>query len=479
MKKISTLVMCLVVFISASAEIKHVKILTVNDMHAAVEKMPKFKAFVDSVRKVDPEVIVLGGGDNRTGNPVNDIYAGEIQPMTQFMNLVGFDASAIGNHEFDSKIQGFRNQINASNFPYLCANVWFPDTMRMHVYPYKQMERNGVKIAILGGIQINSANIPDCMPENVKNVKFVYLDSVVPSYKWLRDQNDVFILLSHNGYENDQQTAKRYPYMDVIVGGHTHTPVGSNVFHNGVLVTQSQNKLKYVTVIDLDVDTDTHKVVKKSSNMVSLPTFSREDAKAKAMLEEFRNSPVLKEKLTDVVSPFNTTEELGNMMMDGLREGLGVDVAVQNGGGVRLSSFPVGPLTVGNLYELDPFANKAVVYEMTGQELEDFIMDCYDTDSKQPVYVSGCSYVMDVKKAENKSDRHPLGIKIKMDKGKFSKTATYKVATNYYVTSISTSKKHDKGIVMKEACSDVIIKWLRQQPTINYTGSSRIKKNIK
>lgn len=479
MKKISTFITCLIIFISASAEIKHVKILTVNDMHASVEKMPKFKAFVDSVRKVDPEVIVLCGGDNRTGNPINDIYPGEVQPMTQFMNYVGFDASAIGNHEFDSKINGFRNQVNESNFPYLCANVWFPDTMRVHTYPYKLMSRHGVSIGILGAIQINSAGIPDCLPDNVMNVKFVHADSIIPNYKWLRDECEVLILLSHDGYENDILTTKQYPYFDVVVGGHSHTAVGNNVFHNGVLVTQSQNKLKYATIIDIDVDSETNKVVRKSSNMVNLAKFTKEDTKTKEMLDEFKNNPVLSEKLTEVVSPFNTQEELGNMLMDGLREGLGVDVAIQNGGGVRLSSFPSGPFTVGNMYELDPFSNKAVVYEMTGAELEDFIMNCFDIDEKQPVFVSGCSYVMDIEKGQTTKDTHPTGIKIKMEKGKFSKTETYKVATNYYVSSISSSKKRDKGIVLKEACSEIVMKWLRQQSSISYSGISRIKYNLK
>ena len=443
-------------------------------MHATIDKMPKLKAFADSLRTIDPNLIVLSAGDNRTGNPYNDTYPETSLPMTVLMNEVGFDATAIGNHEFDSKVEGLRNVINKSNFTHLCANATFTDSLRLHVYPYKIMCRNGVKIGIVGSVQLNSTGIPDSHPDVVKGVRFRPIDDVLPRYKWMREQVDVMILLSHDGFESSAVTAEKFPFIDAIIAGHSHVVV-DNKLSNGVLINQAASKLRGVTITDIDVENG--RVIKKSSKFVDLATFTREDAGAKKVLDEFKNNPFLKETLTYVSSPFRNKEELAIMEMDALKEELGADVAIQNGGGVRYSTFPVGEFTVGDLLSLDPFGNNAVVYEFTGKELEDFIMNNLDLDEKQPVFVSGCSYVMNVKRGNTQDSTHPVSIKITMDKGKFDPKAKYKVVTNSYAASVSTSPKEDKGTVLFEKCSDITMRWLRKQESVNYTGRRNIKLN--
>lgn len=474
MKKILSFTFCLFVATLSFSQVKHIKILSVSDMHATIDKMPKLKAFADSLRTIDPNLIVLSAGDNRTGNPYNDTYPETSLPMTVLMNEVGFDATAIGNHEFDSKVEGLRNVINKSNFTHLCANATFTDSLRLHVYPYKIMCRNGVKIGIVGSVQLNSTGIPDSHPDVVKGVRFRPIDDVLPRYKWMREQVDVMILLSHDGFESSAVTAEKFPFIDAIIAGHSHVVV-DNKLSNGVLINQAASKLRGVTITDIDVENG--RVIKKSSKFVDLATFTREDAGAKKVLDEFKNNPFLKETLTYVSSPFRNKEELAIMEMDALKEELGADVAIQNGGGVRYSTFPVGEFTVGDLLSLDPFGNNAVVYEFTGKELEDFIMNNLDLDEKQPVFVSGCSYVMNVKRGNTQDSTHPVSIKITMDKGKFDPKAKYKVVTNSYAASVSTSPKEDKGTVLFEKCSDITMRWLRKQESVNYTGRRNIKLN--
>ena len=476
MKK-SLLVSLLLILSAVSfAEKKQINILSVNDMHANINGMPKLQALVKELRKQDPGLIVLSAGDNRTGNPYNDKFAEPAMPMVYLMNEIGFDASAIGNHEWDSRQDGFRNIINKSRFPYLCANITIPDTARLHVYPYKIFCRNGVKIGLLGGIQINSAQIPDAHPDNLTGIRFKHIDEVIPRYKWMREQVDVFILLSHDGYEVDTATAKKYPFLDAIIGGHSHV-IADNEYYAGVLVNQAASKLKKANLTTIEVEDG--KVVSKKSKMIDLASYPNEDAEMQKMVEGFKNDPEMKRVISHVISPFQTKEELANMEMDAMREELNVDVAIQNGGGVRYSTFPVGDFTVADLLELDPFGNPAVIYEFTGKELEDFIMNNLDVDEKQPVFVSGCSYVMDVKRGATKEDTHPTGIKITMDGKKFSKTARYRVATNQYAAAVSTSKKQDQGTVLAESCSDIVMRWLQKHPELNYTGTKRIQINIK
>lgn len=449
---------------------KEVHILSVNDMHASIENMPRLAAVADSLRAIDPELIILSAGDNRTGNPLNDKYTGASLPITEMMNAIGFQASAIGNHEFDSKVNGLRNQINNSNFKYLCSNVFIPDSLRLNVYPYKFIESNGVKIGLLGAIQVNQLGIPDSHPNNLEGMKFQFADDVIPQYSWMRDKCDVLILLSHDGYEADSVTANKFPYFDAIIGGHSHTQIDGTDFQNGVMITQAKNKLKFATLSTFYVSDG--KVVKKEAKLIDVAHFGKENEELKKLYLKFSKNPALEEIVAQVLCPFSSCEELAIMEMDALKAELNVDVAIQNGGGVRFDTFPVGPMRVQDILKLDPFGNEAIVYEMTGAELESFVMNLYDIDEKQIPYVSGMDYVLKIDKATKK----PKSLKITNVGGKkFDKKATYTMATNSYAQAVSTSEKRDKGKNMFKPCSDYVLDWLRKQKSIDgYSGKKHV-----
>ena len=82
-------------------KLREIHILAANDMHATIEAFPQLGAIADSLRELYPSLLVFSAGDNRTGNPKNDMFRISSYPMTMLMNLVGFDATALGNHEFD------------------------------------------------------------------------------------------------------------------------------------------------------------------------------------------------------------------------------------------------------------------------------------------------------------------------------------------------------------------------------------------
>ena len=102
---------------------KEVHILSANDMHAAIECFPRLCFVADSLRALYPDLLILSAGDNRSGDPINDMYEIPAYPMVSLMNIVGFQASTLGNHEFDSGQEGLAKLINMSIFPYLCANI--------------------------------------------------------------------------------------------------------------------------------------------------------------------------------------------------------------------------------------------------------------------------------------------------------------------------------------------------------------------
>ena len=453
-----------------------IHILSVNDIHATVEKMPALASLIDSLRQEDPELIVLSAGDNRTGNPINDRYKEPSYPMTAMMNAIGFNASAVGNHEFDSKVEGLRNQVNKSNFKYLCSNINAPDSMRLHTYPYTFLQAHGVKIAVLGTIAINSLGIPDCHPNNVIGVTFRQPNDVIPEYRWLKEQSDILLLLSHDGYKEDIITASKYPWIDVIIGGHSHTKVEGGEMHSGVMITQAVNKLKYATLSTITIKDG--KVVNKEAKLLTInPKSDKEQTShlsslVSRLLDEFSDNPELNSVITQASTPFMTQEDLANMEMDALISETGADIAIQNGGGVRFNSFPTGPITVMDILKLDPFGNDAIMYEMTGQEIANFICNDYDIDMKQTVYVGGCTYTMQI----NPTDKSSKKIDILLPNGKpISKTKKYKVVTNSYAASISTSPKQDPGISLFRPCSDFVIDFLKKQPSVSYTNTHRTK----
>ncbi len=483
MKHFITLTLVILSCLFATAQTRHVKIVAVNDMHANLKSMPRLAALVDSLRTVDPHLILLSAGDNRTGNPYNDKYEHTGYPMTALMNKIGFNATAIGNHEFDGRHDGLRYIINNSRFKHLCANINVDDTCRLHIFPYTFLNVEGVKIGIIGSIQINAHHIPDSHPNNLSGMSFHPIDSILPSYQWMRSQCDVLVLLSHDGYETNLDTAEKYPWIDVILGGHSHTLMQDNFFHNGVLITQAKSKLSHVAIVDIEVDKEQSSTVQphnRKSQIFPLSTFSKENAEISQMVADYYDNPEMKKTLTTVASPFQTQEELANMEMDALAAMTGADIAIQNGGGVRYATFPVGNFTKGDLLELDPFGNNAVVYNLTGKEVADFIMNCYELDEKQPVFVSGITYEMNVRKGTRKDSTHPLSITIKDKNGKpLSHDKTYKVVTNSYVSSIITTVDKSRGTDLNISCSDLTEQWLRKQPSLNYTGTTRARLHFK
>ncbi len=443
-----------------------VRILSTNDMHAAIEKMPKLAAIVDSLRAIDPGLLVLSAGDFRTGNPYNDLYEPVSYPMIAFMNFIGFDASALGNHEYDSKVDGLAKMTALSNFRYLAANITCPEETGIKVVPYQVFDVNGVKVGVLGITQVGTLGIPDTHPDNVKGLSFQLPEEVIPQYKWLTEQCDVNVLLTHIGYENDVELAGKFPYYDMIVSSHTHTQLEGGEVHNGVLITQNGYQLPRVTLTTLEVEDG--KVVSKKAENIFLDTFGGHNEVADAMLAHFKSSPEMEREIGRFVTDITTYDALGVMMCDAWREELGCDIAIENYGGVRYDVFPAGPITVKDILNLDPFMNTAVVMSLTGKELSDMLIACFKADRNRFPITSGCTATVtytDVSKTKIKKLElfTPDGKKLDMKK-------KYRVMTNNYVASIADSPRQDQGVRGTATTSSIIIGWLEKKGAIDYSG---------
>ena len=416
---------------------------------------------VDSLRAIYPELLLFSAGDNRTGNPINDLYDPVNYPMITLMNKVGFDLSAVGNHEWDADIVNLQNDIERANFPFLCANVIVPASVKLDIKPFDTFERQGVKIAVIGMIELRHDGLPGAHPDNLKKVSFRYGKDVLPEYRNLRNQNDVVILLSHCGFEDDMELAQANPWLDVIIGGHTHTLIERPSETNGVLITQSGSHLEYATLVKIKVKD--HKVVGKEAVVLNVKKVRKEKPEIKAMLDEFNDNPRFKESLAVAKSKFETPEELGCMLTDAIREISGADFAFQNTGGIRITHLKKGPVTVKDVYSIDPFNNEVVVFQMTGDQVKRFIINSYRKNGGFPSYVSGMNYRVEDGK----------NVWVDMKDGGFSTKKVYKVAINSYMASTVNIESVDEGRSMFKTSEEMLIDYLRKHKEVDYQGVVR------
>ncbi|MBR3493718.1 MAG: bifunctional metallophosphatase/5'-nucleotidase [Bacteroidales bacterium] len=441
-----------------------ITILSVNDMHANIDMFPKFATMVDSLRAVYPDLLLFSAGDNRTGNPVNDQYDPVNYPMIELMNRTGFDLTTVGNHEWDGDVDNLHNDIERANFPFLCANVIVPLTLDLNIKPFVTMEQQGVKMAVVGMIEVRHDGIPGAHPDKLKKVIFKRPEQVLPDYKYLRNENDVVILLSHCGFEDDMELAQSNPWVDVILGGHSHTLIEYPSETNGVLITQSGSHLKYATLVKLRVKN--HKVVGKEAMVLDVNKVRKEKPEIKKLLNEFNDAPVLNEPIAMAKTKFETPEEVGCMMTDAFREMTGADFAFQNTGGVRVNYLKQGPITVKDVYSIDPFNNEVVVYQMTGAQVKKFILNSYRKNGGFPSYVSGMTYTV--------SD-DGRSVWVNMDGANFSTNKVYKVAFNSYMASTVNIESEDEGRSMFKTSEEMIIDFLRKHKEVDYQGVVRTK----
>ena len=456
---------------SAPAE-RQAVIFAVNDIHAAIDNFPKLAYIVDSLRLLWPDMILVAAGDNQTGNPVNDQYPEKGLPVIELMNATGFDLSAVGNHEFDSHPEGFRNLTQKANFGFICANVSAGASNDIRIEPYKIITLpNGLKLAFLGLLQINQNDIPDSHPDNLKGFAFRPPFDAAREYLWLKDKSDIFIALTHIGFENDVRLAETMPEgIDLIIGGHSHTRVEKEQIHNGIMITQAENKLKYGTLIRLVRKSDGS--LQRSMQLIDIRNSKSEKLAIRAMVDRYNDNPVLKEVIATAEDDFSSHEELGYLMADAQREAAKADISLVNPGGVRTDRLAKGPITVMNVYQLDPFGNELIVTKLTGNEIRSLMLAAFPLDDNSPVYPSGIrtELIPDGKGGlEDVILFDESGNRLAMDK-------TYSVAMNSYMTQVYKYSHADPGQSLFISTADATIAYLRKIRTVrSYRGEKRIR----
>ena len=225
----------------AAGDVIKLSILHTNDVHSRVEPFPmdgsKYQglggtarraALINTIRASEQNVLLFDAGDIFQGTPYFNKFGGEIE--MKLMTAMKYDAATMGNHDFDNGVEGFYKQLPHANFPILCSNYDFSNTiLKNSTIPYKIFRKSGLKIGVFGiGIQL----------EGIVDVRSyadtIYLDPIKKANEMadlLKNELkcDLIICLSHIGYTypsnrvSDKILAKNNKNIDLIIGGHTHT----------------------------------------------------------------------------------------------------------------------------------------------------------------------------------------------------------------------------------------------------------------
>lgn len=278
--------------------------------------------------------------------------------------------------------------------------------------------------------------------------------------------------LNHYGFENDVVLANNLPKgkVDIIIGAHSHTRVDKEQLYNDILITQAEKKLKYATLIKIRVDG--HGRVTRSMQLLNVGRKGSENTIVRAIVDKFNDSPVLNEQLAIADTDLPTKEQLGYLMVDAMRAGAKTDIAINNPGGIRISSLSKGSITIKDVYMMDPFGNEMVQFTLSGKELQTLMMNAYDIDERSPVIPSGIRTRYTINK-----DRRLNNVEIFSTQGQpLDMDKTYTVVMNSYMASVYNYDHQDKGRALKLPTADNLIQYLRDLKHIpRYGNEHRIE----
>ncbi len=387
------------------------------------------KTLIESIRAEvaanGGESILLSGGDINTGVPESDMQ--DAVPDFVGMNLIGYDAMAVGNHEFDNSLDVLDMQAELADFPMLAANIYKKDaegkvTDERYFAPYKVFTINGLKVAVIGLTTKDTAKLVN--PDNVADIYFedpqVEIQKVLAEIE-TNEKVDLVFATTHMGHYQDGQHGSEAPgdvllarsleegELDAIIGGHSQNPVcmepGTNNYadfkpgddctpdqQNGTYIMQAHEWGKYVGRADFEYyDGKLHlanyaliPVNLLDDNDEVIGEYIKHDATVKSILLPYQQQG--QDLLDEVISATDGKLEgdrsvvrseqtnLGHLLGEAYRtyELVNADFGVMNSGGVR-DSIQTGDITYRDVLTVQPFGNFVTKATMTGAEVKEYL----------------------------------------------------------------------------------------------------------
>lgn len=393
-----------------------VTILHTNDHHGRFWQnsngeygMAARKTLIDNLREDvilnNGHSLLLSGGDINTGVPESDLQ--DAEPDFRGMNMLKYDAMAVGNHEFDNPLSVLRKQQEWAGFPFLSANIFDANTGERLFDAYKIFQIDDVKVAVVGFTTDDT--IKQGNPEIIKDISIKspieVAKTLIPE---LRKKADLVIAVTHMGhYEDgnyggnapgDVTLARTVPGIDVIVGGHSQNPLMQPDEQNGTLILQAHEWGKYVGRLDFVYKNGA--IVSSEYQLIPVnlkKKITNAEGKSERVFieQEIPQDPAMLALLTpfqekgqkglnieigysnvDFIGERNQvrSEEtnLGNLIAAAMKSKVNADIGIMNSGGIR-DSLEKGIVTYKSALKVQPFGNMVSFVDFTADELSDYL----------------------------------------------------------------------------------------------------------
>ncbi len=449
--------------------------LTLSGKKVRVGGVAQRVAFFDRLRAQRRNVLILDAGDVFQGTLYFNQYRGLADRY--FMHRMLYRVMTLGNHEFNLGPGHLAEFLKGAKFKVVSANVDISREPRLQglLAPYAVLQVGGEKVGLVGLTTPDTREISNPGP----TVAFLdpYESAQKAVYELLAKGVNKIVVLSHLGYGEDLKLARRLVGAQVIVGGHSHTLLGSfphpelrpagpyptvvkNPEGKDVLVVQAWEWGKVVGLLEVTFAPTGELLAYKGEALLMTPEVAPEDFFAKEALLAYAQpvmalmGQVIAEAKVDLVGERAIVRKresnLGNLIADGMvwkTKGAGVQIALQNGGGIR-ASIPKGPITVGKVYEVLPFGNTLVVMDLKGKEilaaLENGVSQ-WEQGAGRFLQVSGLRYAFDLARP---AGSRVVRVEVKTEKGfaPLDLEATYRVVVNSFIANGG-----DGFTVLKEA----------------------------
>lgn len=403
--------------------------------------------------------LLLSGGDINTGIPESDLQ--DAEPDFKGMNMLQYDAMALGNHEFDNSREVLIQQQKWAGFPFLSANVIDEETGDPLFDAYKIFEVNDLRVAVVGFTTDDTIKLGN--PEYLEGLEIkTPVEVATDLIPKLNKKADLVVATTHMGhYSNgnyggnapgDVTLARSVPGIDVIVGGHSQNKLEKPDEQNGTLIVQAQEWGKYVGRLDLvikngDIVSSDYRLIpvnlkKKvvqadgTKKRVFIEQEIAQDPAMLAMLKPYQEKGQ-EELLVEVgfvddllVGDRSVVRKqetnLGNLIAKAMREKVGADVGIMNSGGIR-DNMEAGVVTYKSVLKVQPFGNMVSFVDLSAAELTDYLTAVGSKQAGSGAFAQfdGVSFAL----------RNGTATNIKVAGEPIKDDQTYRIAINSYVAT--------------------------------------------
>jgi 2',3'-cyclic-nucleotide 2'-phosphodiesterase (5'-nucleotidase family) len=368
------LALALLVCFPLAGEIRSLTILHTNDLHARLMPLGDRRggfAYLASVIRREREgcrdCILLNAGDLAQGSPVSTIFHG--LPVFEIANLFGFDASTLGNHDFDYGWMQTRKFMEVAKYPIVSANLADAAGQAFTPKPYVILNVNGLRVAVIGAMTDDLVNLttPQLMgPWHTTPV----LAAVRRLAKELKSQSDLIVLLGHITAEEELKFLEDAPEIPVTVTGHAHNGIPQPLTRDGRILVRVRAYGAELGRLDLRVDTGKKALVDYNWKHIAIDSTNViPAADVAAVVKRWEEEVSARVDVPLAVSARAFTKrEVKGLIEQAMRTQTGADFAFMNQGGVR-DVVPKGQLLARHIWDIMPFDNRVVVGTFKGRDL--------------------------------------------------------------------------------------------------------------